>query len=261
MLQAPKEVIFLFNVDEKICDELAYAQFERLIGGNQRLNSFALSRLKAVYCLLEAQSDLVRVVFFTATVNEHGVVDPSFNIPLRDLAQRAGPVKGSTYPDMRQASRGQCPIPWHAMNLWEPSTAQCLDEIKAGLGPSYCSNSLVATLDQEQAHAPLNQDLFPDGDFTEHSRASLALQRECEAKLTSVFGGSGKVSLQEIIRLHAEQLRQIKATHQAQLAAQQETHQTQSRRATDEIRALTAALRQERSRNQRLQCILRGDCA
>ena len=79
------------------------------------------------------------------------------------------------------------------------------------------------------------------------------------AKLTEVFGDAGKLSLQDLIRLHAEQLEQAKMQYREQVEAQQMSYLDQLRCAREEIHELKVELRQEQGRSRRLQQMLRGD--
>ena len=80
-----------------------------------------------------------------------------------------------------------------------------------------------------------------------------------EEKLTQTFGQDGRLSLQEVLRAHAEQLQDAKAQYRTDLEAQQQAYLDQLRTARDEIHDLKVALRQEQGRNRRLQQMLRGE--
>jgi len=77
-------------------------------------------------------------------------------------------------------------------------------------------------------------------------------------KLTEALGETGKLSLQDIIRLHAEQLEQAKKRYREDVESQQTSYLDQIKSCRSEIHELKVALRQEQGRNRRLQQMLRG---
>jgi hypothetical protein len=77
-------------------------------------------------------------------------------------------------------------------------------------------------------------------------------------KLTEALGETGKLSLQDIIRLHAEQLEQAKTRYREDVETQQTSYLDQIKACRSEIHELKVALRQEQGRNRRLQQMLRG---
>ena len=90
------------------------------------------------------------------------------------------------------------------------------------------------------------------GGTTNHESVAL------DAKLTDVFGEAGKLSLQDVIRLHTQQLEEAQVRHRSDLAAHQMIYLDQIRSCKEEIHQLKVALRQQQSHNQRLQQMLRG---
>jgi len=90
------------------------------------------------------------------------------------------------------------------------------------------------------------------------SAARAVQSAELSARLNQVFGREGKVSMPEMIRLHSEQLAELKARYREDIEQQQAAYLDQLREARDEVRSLKVALRQEQGRNRRLQQLLRG---
>ncbi len=60
------------------------------------------------------------LVTFMLRIDENGHADPGFSVPLRHLVRHAGPGPDIGCGTIRLASRAQCSVSWHAMNLWEP---------------------------------------------------------------------------------------------------------------------------------------------
>jgi len=292
-----QEVVMLFDADGDICAEMSLPAFERLLDGEQRLESFAASIVSAAYCVVGSALSLRAIVFFLFQVDENGRVDTSFNLPLRYLAQNAGKGEDLGQGAIRKASRGRCPVPWHSVNLWEPEAEKGAQAVQARLYRNKLKLN-ASTVCKDEAFFPSDEESFElvdyDADFDEQilegfddsvahepagapalERASPAptggngaplapttaaeSQQELTARLTAAFGSAGKLSLQDIIRLHAEQLEQAKAKYREDISAQQMGYLDQIKACRAEIHELKVALRQEQGRNRRLQQMLRGD--
>ena len=117
-----QEVVMLFNSEGEVCEEMHFSTFENYLAGKQNLESFAASVVKAAYCVVGNGLSVRGVVFFLFTVDEDGNIDPDFNLPLQYLVQQAGIGDDLGQGGIRRASRGQCPVPWHAVNLWDPDS-------------------------------------------------------------------------------------------------------------------------------------------
>jgi hypothetical protein len=256
------EVVMLFGADEEIDSEMFFAEFETLISGAATLNAYAGSLMKAAFCVVGNGLALTRIAFFTFKVDESGMLDPAFNIPLRYLVQSAGSGADLGQGPIRKASRGQCPVPWHAINLWEPIHAETVGRVQrriyrnklklnssTGLGTEAPQDNVVSS------DVELYQTLQTFGSAGAPNQESIAL----DAKLTDVFGEAGKLSLQDVIRLHTQQLEEAQIRHRSDLAAHQMIYLDQIRSCKEEIHQLKVTLRQQQSHNQRLQQMLRGD--
>jgi len=293
-----QEVVMLFDARSDICTEMSFAAFERLLAGDQCLDRLAASVVPAAYCVVGSALSLRGIVFFQFGVNEEGRVDASFNLPLRYLAQQAGQGEDLGQGPIRKASRGRCPVPWHSVNLWEPaadqgpeavqarlyrnklkldSAALCKDEdffasdddsmelidfdasfneqiSDIGLFDESGNGAEPDPLESPSPASPVGRNLEADTDGGNASDQTQALA----AKLTEALGETGKLSLQDIIRLHAEQLEQAKAKYRDDVESQQSGYLEQIKECRAEVHELKVALRQEQGRNRRLQQMLRG---
>ena len=262
-----REVVYLFDSEELISDEVRYSEFNKLIQCEQThpgLASAAAGLIRAAYCVVGNQLSLQAVVFFQFLVDDEGQVDPSFNLPLDYLARQAG---GFTLGErkIRKASRGQCPVPWHSVNLWEPESPKVIHDVQARIE----ANALeLATqmydgeddffADQEEEQGGI--ELTPLSDFQPENITPVKSDVEqMTDRLSQVFGQSGKLSVQEMIRLHSDQLDQLREEFRREYEIAQVSFLDQIRIAHEEIHQLKTALRQEQGRNKRLQQMLRGD--
>ena len=272
-----QEVVMLFNSEGNVMAEMYFSTFERLLSGNNTLEGHAASVVKAAYCVVGNGLAVRGVVFFLFSVNEEGYIDPAFNRPLRYLVQQAGIGEDLGQGGIRKASRGQCPVPWHAVNLWEPESEKGLSQVQSRIyrnklklkNSTGCRDDdffppqlMSIELSSSDAREDVDYQLQGNGLHTLRSSEELHTQEKTKlfaAKLTEVFGEAGKLSLQDLIRLHTEQLEQAKMQYREQIDAQQMSYLDQLRCAREEVHELKVALRQEQGRNRRLQQMLRGD--
>lgn len=357
-----QEVVMLFNSEGGVSDEMLFSTFEDLLAGKQTLDAYAASSTKAAFCLVGNGLSLRGVVYFLLNVDEEGCVDPTFNLPLHYLVKHAGVAEDLGRGGIRKASRGQCPVPWQAVNLWEPDEKhglECLQsqifrnklKLKASTGcivedvaesaddielvEDTSSSNLEFTFGEEEAQQEGEQagevnepsnggesphkfeaEPLPDIEdglferarpipkpaprldppppaagpaagidpvkpserakplkkpetgpiFNSRRRSEIkpmpmpvAKNVELGAKLTEVFGEAGKVSMPDLIRLHTEQLNQVKAKHREDVEQQQLGYLDQLRACREEIHSLKVSLRQEQGRNRRLEQMLRSD--
>ncbi len=254
-----EEVVVLFDADlGGIDSEYTASDFEALIAGGASLSQFAASVVNAAFAVVGAALAVRAMVFFTFKVNEDGLADSHFNLPLRYLADNAGPGPDLGAGPIRLACRGQCPVPWHSVNMWEPvsdpdsGSIEVVQKViwrnRLGLKPT---GAIGTTLEADDL------ELLENG----HAGANggIASQKILEARLTETFGEEGKVNLENLIRQHNDRLSEVSDKYRTELAEQQQTYLMQIRDCRDEIQALKSALRHEQQKSRRLQALLRGD--
>jgi hypothetical protein len=244
-----EEAVLLFEPDASaVCAEMRISDFDTLVAGTAHLDQFAASVVKAAYVLVGQALAVQGIVFFLFKVDEEGTVDSLFNLPLRYLAENAGAGPDLGTGTIRVACRGKCPVPWHSVNLWDPQ----------GSGedhPAYLAQKNVWR-NRLGLHPAGSMDELLDNVVLEDGRRE---QRKLESKLTETFGEEGKVSLENLIRQHNEQVARVSDKFRADLAQQQQVYLEQIRSGRDEIQRLKAELRNEQERSRRLQQLLRGD--
>lgn len=274
-----QEVVMFYDAEENLCGEQHFSVFNKHLEGEGKLEKLAATVTKAAYCVVGDGLSLRGVAFFQFAVDEEGVLDASFNLPLRYLVQHAGLSEDLGQGPIRKASRSQCPVPWHAVNLWEPAAQHAMEDLQSRIYRNRLKLlSSTACRDEEFFPPPEEPvELFDndpnntgdiaglgDGNGSTHTKADclngssgpngthggleLALNQAFAQRLEDVFGAQGKLSMQDMIRLHSEQLDEVKSQFRDQLNAYR-----------DEIHDLKVALRQEQGRSRRLQQLLRGD--
>ena len=250
------EAVFLFDEGE-IVEEMAYAEFEGIISQAAGLERFAASHVRSAYAIIGEGLSVRGVVLFLLKIDESGLADPTFNIPLRHLVRNAGRGPDVGNGRVRYAHRGQCPVPWHAVNLWMPEDEEAPVERvqrsvwrnKLGLKPS----TNVKRLQQDELD---DVELEPS---TPEVFNAVERHKRLEATLDDTFGDEGRVSVTQLIQHHNSQLSKLAQKYREDVAAQQQLYLDQVRSCKDEIHRLRVALRHEQERSRRLQQLLRGE--
>lgn len=245
------ELVLLYTADgSKIVSEMRYGDFEALVSRETNLAEHAASVVKAAYAQIGGGLTLLGVVFFRFTVDEDGKITGSFNLPLRYLLENAGEGPDLGAGPIHLACRGQCPVPWHSVNLWQPEgegeehpamlAQKAIWRNRAGLKRT-APPAMAPPLRSPAIDTPVDD------------------QQRLEDRLTATFGEEGKVNLTQLVQQQSVQLSEASQKHRSDLEEQQRTFQDQLREYRDEIHKLKAALRREQERNRRLQSLLRGD--
>lgn len=248
------EAVLLFGAElSSIEQEFTPAQFDALVAGEETLEAFAASVVRAAFVVIGAALSVRAAVFFTFRVDEEGTVEPHFNLPLRYLADNAGPGPDLGTGAIRLACRGRCSVPWHSVNLWEPREDGESGSIQI-VQKAVWRNRLGL-----KPRGALNRPPAGTDDLVLEENGSPARQRLLEDRLTETFGEQGRVNVEALIRQHNERLTQVSEKYRNELAEQQQGYLEQIKHCRDEIRELRSQLRQEQQRSRRLQSLLRGE--
>lgn len=264
-----QEVVLFFNSDDTVASEMMMTDFVRHLEG-ELLDARAASVVQAAYAVVANGLNLVGIVYFIFRVDENGKIDKSFNLPFKYLVQQAGFGADLGRGSIRKASRGSCPIPWHATNLWEPRCKEVLNAVQQRLyrnklnlkvapnhGEDFFAESPNESLAEQQPRSDyqfLGTDRAITSPASEHPDS-----RILAARLEQVLGQDGRLTMQDLMLMHSDQLNSARSAHRQTLEEQQATYLAQIKTFRDEIHELKVALRQEQGRNRRLQEILRRE--
>lgn len=274
-------VVFFDDGGTAVVSEHRMQDFEALTAGDEKLEQFAASVVKAAYGIVSSGLVVRGLVFFLFKVDEDGYVMPGFNLPLQYLANTAGGGPDLGHGPVHLACRGRCPVPWHAINLWEPQgegEASPAMQVQKMVWRNRLELKPVGFMDQASSAMTNGEDGLHEqelqGDFHEEELGEEELgeeklgeeelgnglhQRALEDRLTETFGEEGKVSLEHFMRQHNDQLLDAKQRFRDDLHEQQQTYLDQIRGLRDDMQELKVTLRHEQDRNRRLQELLRGD--
>jgi hypothetical protein len=253
-----EEVVVLFDADLiGVEAELRAADFAKMVGQPGALPEMAASSVRAAFAVVGVGLALRSVVFFSFKVDEEGAVHRSFNLPLRYLADNAGPGPDLGSGVVKVACRGRCPVPWHSVNLWEPREDGENDSIhlvqkavwrnRLSLRPSAAvERAGDDTLELTESHQQFVQETHD-------------VQQDLERRLTDALGEAGAVRVESMIRQQNERVMEVSDKYRSEMLEQQQGYLQQIRTCREEIRELRAALRHEQERSRRLQALLRGE--
>jgi hypothetical protein len=230
-----QELVLLFDsAGGAIEQDFLRADFDTLCSGDGRLAERAGETVKAVYVLVAPGLRIAGLAFFLLPVDREGSIDQSFNVPLPYLVEHAGIRGDFGIGDIKTASRGQCPVPWLALKLWEP-------------------------------------DPGPEGHVRVVQRAILLNRVGLRSMppmgdLSATTGAAGGVPGRPAIAAAAEVRSATAASAAAQPrlgpreepVAMEQGYLEQIRKFRAEILELKAALRAEQERSRRLEALLRG---
>ncbi|MED5611333.1 MULTISPECIES: chromosome partitioning protein ParA [Pseudomonas] len=118
----PQMVEAVAFFDERgICKQMLYPEFEALLDNVVQMHEYADRQMRLAYVLINARLQVKAAVFFYLDFDDNGEADRGWNLPLRQLADRAGRGPDMGAGPIRLACRSQCPVSWHQMHLWDPS--------------------------------------------------------------------------------------------------------------------------------------------
>jgi hypothetical protein len=257
------EAVYFFDGDE-IAVEMHFADFEALLNQSATLQPFAASVARGAYVVVGTGLAVRGLVCFMLRFDENGRADPGFSVPLRHLVRQAGVGPDVGCGPIRLASRGQCSVSWHAMNLWEPEGEGESHPLRV-IQRAAWRNRIGVKLSQsdEPAVAPVPDTVAPEPPIRAPARAAKAgpkpVPMPADQKIDQAFGDEGRISLTQVIQQHNQTLDVMTRKYRTDLEQQQQIYLDQIRGCRDEIQRLKGLLRHEQNRNRRLQQLLRGE--
>lgn len=277
--EGAQEVVVIFDATgAKIERELTFEAFQKLLARREALASHAASQVRAAYAQVGAGLAVRALVFFLFKVDEEGKVDASFNLPLAYMASNAGLGPDLGLGRVRVASRAQCPVPWHAINLWEPAVAgdvhpallvqKTVWRNRLGLKTAPVTRARRAAAEATLTHgkaqaAVLELDEALQFEAREEAAADVRLDQAVTTRLAAGHPAAvvvnGDVSPGQAARKRPPPPPPPTDGFREEMQRQQQGYLEQIKACRDEIQKLKSALRHERERNRRLQQLLRGD--
>ena len=123
MSTAPKSLLtdaVMFFSERGVCKEVLYSEFEALLDGLVATPEFADETIEAVFLQINNRLQVRAAVFFTMDFAMDGYVNRLWNMPLRQLAEKAGRGPDMGGGPIRLACLGFTLAPQHRENMWKP---------------------------------------------------------------------------------------------------------------------------------------------
>jgi hypothetical protein len=218
--------------------EMLQVEFEAILDQVVGLPEYAGRELCACFLRINQRLHIVGAVFFLVDFDERGFVNRSWNVPLQHLLDNAGrgPDLGSGR--IRLACRSQCPVPWHARQLWDPQL-EGEDNSLRQMQEALRRNRLGLTVDVPELTAEDDDSTPPAAaDPRETQRATRQLRQEYQGRLG------------ELEEAHQLQLATAKAALQEQLDRVHQHYRTQVAQLRESLNATKQLGKRERERAQ-----------
>ena len=209
------------------------------------------------------------LAFFLLPLDAKGRPSERFGVPLEYLVKNAGPGPDFGHGRVPMACRGQCPVPWHANDLWDPAERSSTDPATV-LAATVARNALGLKL----AHVKRNPDTRPAASAAPRTRPAEALAGLAEASAgladaaarrtraaprsapaspdagssaNAPTAGSGDserrllaIKVEQMVRDHAQTLLDLQNAHEQALREQQSGYEGQIQLYKQEVTRLKA---------------------
>lgn len=106
---------------KSIIKEMRYSEFEAVLDGVVGIPELANKEINGAFVKINQALQIHSLVTFQIEFNDRGFADEDWNIPLRHLAENAGPGPDLGAGPIRLACRSQCSVSWYQRELWEPN--------------------------------------------------------------------------------------------------------------------------------------------
>ena len=241
----------MFFTDQKIFKQMLYPEFEAVLDGMVNMPEFIDQQVRAAYVLINPRLLVRSVVFFYIDFDENGAADPSWNIPLRHLAERSGRGPDLGAGPIRLACRSQSSVPWHQMHLWDPDLSPQSNHLLM-LRDAVKNNSLGLLFDEspEQFFATEQLKVAAEEGWDSAFKMDTKAQAAGREKDLEQRQKAAQIIKQQRLRIsaletqHDEQVTQLRQHSQAALATQQQSYAQLQRQLQQQVR-LNSELKQQ----------------
>lgn len=243
------EAVMFFAEDGSIGKQMFYTEFETLLDGLVKMPVFADQQVRATYLVINARLQIRSVVFFYLDFDESGAPDSGWNIPLQQMAERAGRGPDLGGGPIRLACRSQCPVSWHQMHLWDPSLVAGHNDL-ALLRDTVKLNSLGMLFREEDAQtvAPGRLQVASEDQWY-----ASGASRDLAEKLAERLSRDYRQKAAHLVKQQRERLASLSQEHQVELARVAAAGDARLSELQAQMHGLRQALRQQEMLNQTLK--------
>ncbi|MDF3936251.1 chromosome partitioning protein ParA [Pseudomonas citronellolis] len=210
------EAVVFFN-DRGVGKQMLYPEFEALLDNVVQMHEFADQQMRLAYVMINPRLLVKATVFFYLDFDENGEADRGWNLPLRQLAERAGRGPDMGAGPIRLACRSQCPVSWHQMHLWDPSLvagnnhlAMLRDAVKRNQLGLLVEEEPKAVQPQRLQMAAEHQWYAPAEESREQAEKLARAMLEEHRQKTAELLGQQESKLSSLAQQHEEELRRLR---------------------------------------------------
>ena len=252
----------MFFSDQGISREMLFPEFEALLDGLVAAPECADETIEAVFLQINHRLHVRAAVFFTLDFDMDGYVNRLWNMPLRQLAEKAGRGPDMGGGPIRLACLGFCTASAYLPSMWKPGQRGGKADLSL-IKQAVTRNALGIIGEDEEARAVLESDKLqmaaedawyggnpvPVGEATAPADPTAELDA-----LKAAHAGEVAEYLRQIMELNSR-LSVQEQIHRQQLAALREEHAEQLAVGQGEL----LDIKQELAEQQRLNALMRRD--
>lgn len=255
------EAVMFFS-DQGISREMLFPEFEALLDGLVAAPECADETIEAVFLQINHRLHVRAAVFFTLDFDMDGYVNRLWNMPLRQLAEKAGRGPDMGGGPIRLACLGFCTASAYLPGMWKPGQRGGKADLSL-IKQAVTRNALGILGEDEEARAVLESDKLqmaaedawyggnpvPVGETTAPADPTAELDA-----LKAAHAGEVAEYLRQIMELNSR-LNVQEQIHRQQLAALREEHAEQLAVGQGEL----LDIKQELAEQQRLNALMRRE--
>lgn len=256
------EAVMFFS-DQGISREMLFPEFEALLDGLVAAPECADETIEAVFLQINHRLHVRAAVFFTLDFDMDGYVNRLWNMPLRQLAEKAGRGPDMGGGPIRLACLGFCTASAYLPSMWKPGQRGGKADLSL-IKQAVTRNALGILGEDEEARAVLEsdklqmaaEDAWYGGNPVPVGEAAATVAdptAELDA-LKAAHAGEVAEYLRQIMELNSR-LSVQEQIHRQQLAALREEHAEQLAVGQGEL----LDIKQELAEQQRLNALMRRE--
>ncbi len=250
--QQMTEAIMLFR-DDAVVTEMLYPEFEAVLDNVVNMPDWAARQTRAAYVVINPRLQVRSIVLFYLSFDDMGAADPGWNVPLRQLIEKAehGPDLGGG--PIRLVCRSQSPVPWMHAQLWDPDLAPGHNHLHM-IRDAVKRNQLRLLVEEEVPAATVFEldRLQMAAEEAWQSPAAVEWKKEQEQEAAEREAGQRQKTAQ-LIKQQRLRIRTLEAEHDEILATLRQRFEQQLQESRDMLGQVELELQASREKNLILQ--------
>lgn len=228
-----------------------YAEFEAVLDGYVPAADMANQQSKAVFVEIDSRFKVHTAVFFNLKFTRKGEVDPSWNLPLDQIANMAmrGPDLGAG--PIRLACKSQCPIQYFKDSLWDP-------DLRAGKGQL---NTIKKAVERNKLAIQFRESADDINPPTLHSTPAAATEQielKISQELRKEYAKEFRDHMAQVLKDQRLRTATIQEEKDDAIKAIKQDHAQRIEELRDLLREKERTIEEERKRNESLKETIDG---